>query len=466
MTELAKYPHCPLRYDDSIRLMHLQPAAGENDSIEFSLQDSRLSDANLGYEALSYTCGADHPKQLIFCQDPSSILQVTQNCYGALKRLRNDSVRCLWIDAICINQDDETEKSIQVRMMDRVFARASRVIVDLGEATPGSCRIFNELAEAENSKMPTGKYDKPKPSDELVGELERLFRHPWFSRVWVIQEVVVNHCVGIMCGSQEGSWDALKAFQFGHGSLVLTWKEDPPVLRLSNLHLEDFKLSNGLWRLLLRTRSLSASDPRDRVLALLSLLGSQLDIRKHLIDYTQNCEAIFTSVALLLLQRVGLELLITIRHGHARAMASWVPDWSQKHHDCLVHSDTFNNWGSNAFEVILEEQAAQGIGSEAKQVQDTEAGIAFKSTKLLDKTCPSKYLPILKVKGVRIGAIVCQGAPFSFTDHDDAHRALAEALGHFYSVDCGLNLAENSENIHFQFNLLAGKRGVALSLLE
>ncbi len=85
MTERTKYPHCPMCYGDSIRLIHLQPAGSENDSIKFSLHDARLSDAKLGYEALSYTWGAEYPKHTIFRQDPPSTLQVTEflQCFDA-----------------------------------------------------------------------------------------------------------------------------------------------------------------------------------------------------------------------------------------------------------------------------------------------------------------------------------------------------------------------------------------------
>lgn len=57
------------------------------------------------------------------------------------------------------------------------------------------------------------------------------------------------------------------------------------------------------------TRSLTATGPRDKVLALLSLLGQGADIRERLVDYTQSCETIFNNVALRLLEVVGLEML-------------------------------------------------------------------------------------------------------------------------------------------------------------
>jgi hypothetical protein len=161
MVNLAKYTYRPIRSGDSIRLIHLHHSLDDSAPITISIFCARLSDAKLKYEALSYNWGSQYSKQTVFCRNPPSVLEATQNCYSALRRLRSDSVRCLWIDAICINQNDDSERSAQVRMMDRVFAMASRVIVDLGEETPGSHLLFDELVEAEQSYKLTSKYTRP-----------------------------------------------------------------------------------------------------------------------------------------------------------------------------------------------------------------------------------------------------------------------------------------------------------------
>jgi len=208
-------------------------------------------------------------------------------------------------------------------MMDRVFATASRVIVDLGEETPGSRLLFNELAEADKSKKLTGKYTRPWPNDRIIQELDCLYRRPWFSCTWVIQEVVANPSVRIMCGTHQSSWAALDACGWGYSNNRVDAKEDPPILRINcPEQLQDYKLPSGLRSILLDTRSLIASDPRDRVFALLNLLGSDLDIRGQLIDYSQSIEVIFTRVGKLLLSQVGLKLLTAARYGHAREMPS------------------------------------------------------------------------------------------------------------------------------------------------
>jgi hypothetical protein len=460
---LAKYAYHPMRNEDSIRLIHLHHSVDDSAPITISIFRARLSDAKLKYEALSYNWGNQYSKQTVFCSNPPSVLEVTQNCYSALRRLRNDSVRCLWIDAICINQNDDNERSAQVRMMDRVFAMASRVIVDLGEETPGSRLLFDELVEAEQSKKRTGKYTRPWPSDKIIQELECLFRRPWFSRVWVIQEVVANPCVRIMFGTHHSSWAALEACEMGYASTRVSDKEDPPIMRINNPErLQKYKLPDGLWQILLNTRSLAASDPRDRVFALLYLLGSGLDIRDQLVDYSQSSEVIFTRVGKILLSQVGLELLTAARHGHAREMPSWVPDWSQKHQDILFSPGDYDDPEFIDYEVIVERAASKTSQLNVRCLEQIEPRSGSKDSGLFELQSVGKHLSTLKVTGVRIGTVTCQSGVFSFSDYDDAKHAFFELLDFFHSVHSEKDLPWCTEGIYLPSDLLAGKCGKCL----
>jgi hypothetical protein len=455
---LAKYTYHPMRNEDSIRLIHLHHSVDDSAPITISILRARLSDAKLEYEALSYTWGKQYPKQTVFCRNPPSVLEVTQNCYSALRRLRSDSVRCLWIDAICINQNDDNERSAQVRMMDRVFAIASRVIVDLGEETPGSCLLFNELVEAELSNKLTGKYARPWPNDKIIQELDCLFRRPWFSRVWVIQEVVANPCLRIMCGTHQSSWAALKACEMGYASTRVSMKEDPPIMRINcPQNLQGYKLPDGLWHILLDTRSLAASDPRDRVFALLYLLGSGLDIRDQLVDYSQSSEVIFTRVGKLLLSQVGLKLLTAARHGHAREMPSWVPDWSQKHQDDFFRLREYDDQEFIDCEVVVEGAASKTSQFDARCLKHVEPGSSSKDSGLFELQPVGKHLSTLKVKGVRIGTMICQSGVFSFSDFDDAKHAFLILLGFFHFGHSDKHLPWRTEGIYLPSDLLAGK---------
>lgn len=133
------YAWKPLSHHKSIRVLTLHPCR-ETSSIDVhvTLSEVQLSEPvpeTLQYEALSYCWatedGDDSRSQVIYC-DGAQIL-ITKNCEAALRRLRTDEDRILWIDAICINQSDDQERSSQVNRMQLIYTYASSVKVYLGE---------------------------------------------------------------------------------------------------------------------------------------------------------------------------------------------------------------------------------------------------------------------------------------------------------------------------------------------
>jgi hypothetical protein len=96
--------------------------------------------------------------------------------------------RLLWIDAVCINQNDTTEKSIQVTMMDIIYKRASRVLIYLGESDgPDTETVMDCFARRSSSR-------------QLSLEIFTSFleSRPWFHRIWILQEVALaEHALAI-----------------------------------------------------------------------------------------------------------------------------------------------------------------------------------------------------------------------------------------------------------------------------
>lgn len=89
-------------------------------------------DEKFPYEALSYSCGS--PGRLSIISIGEAGLPVRANLHAALVRLRlPSSPRYLWIDAICIDQFDNSEKADQIRRMTPTHTAASRVLIWLGE---------------------------------------------------------------------------------------------------------------------------------------------------------------------------------------------------------------------------------------------------------------------------------------------------------------------------------------------
>ncbi|KAF2136442.1 uncharacterized protein K452DRAFT_207187, partial [Aplosporella prunicola CBS 121167] len=85
------------------------------------------------YEALSYAWDAQVPEYPIYCEDKR--LLITKNCDAALRCLRKSYTRrLLWVDSICINQNDIAERNCQVPQMSTIYQCAQEVAVWLGES--------------------------------------------------------------------------------------------------------------------------------------------------------------------------------------------------------------------------------------------------------------------------------------------------------------------------------------------
>lgn len=122
----------------SIRLLRLLPNQDEAADICCELFEYALEGYHLyRYDALSYTWG--DPDETLSVAIDGHFFEVTLNLYAALFRLRHHSfARLLWIDAICINQRDQSEKEQQIQFMATIYSHANCVIVWLGEAADDS----------------------------------------------------------------------------------------------------------------------------------------------------------------------------------------------------------------------------------------------------------------------------------------------------------------------------------------
>jgi Heterokaryon incompatibility protein (HET) len=135
MLDRIPYQYNPLAQRGRIRVLDLQPARFHRAGVYITLREISLHDVLSGreyYEALSYVWGNHGRIKKISCSDRT--LLVTPNCLQALRYLRNkNTARTLWIDAICINQDNLEEKAYQVAIMGEVYRLAVTVLIWYGE---------------------------------------------------------------------------------------------------------------------------------------------------------------------------------------------------------------------------------------------------------------------------------------------------------------------------------------------
>jgi len=187
------------------------------------------------YNALSYTWGP--PRNVKDADDSCAMIlfngqlfEVQPNLYDALLELQATcSETPIWIDALCINQSNQTERSTQVSVMNQIYGSATRVIVWLGKATPeleagvkAAERIGTESVphtlrmlgtqtwdfSNDLAKMPEKYGMQPIDKEEAIGLLT-LFTCNYFTRIWMIQEVSLVKDVVVLCNSTFTAFECL-----------------------------------------------------------------------------------------------------------------------------------------------------------------------------------------------------------------------------------------------------------------
>lgn len=131
LSELSSYEYSALNEPRHIRLIRLHPAIHSDSTLQCNLVTAQLG--SIPFEALSYVWGSTEQLKPLVCDN--ALTYITKNLDNALRRLRKKRAeRVLWVDAICINQNDIKEKEQQIPLMKDIYSGSSRTLVWLGEA--------------------------------------------------------------------------------------------------------------------------------------------------------------------------------------------------------------------------------------------------------------------------------------------------------------------------------------------
>lgn len=317
------------------------------------------------YTAISYCWG---PKDISrsLTLDGGFRLPISQVVEDLLRHIVKDKVMFLWIDAICIDQADDNDKSRQIQLMRDIYAMASETVVWLGQPS-AQARLWRYLHSYED-KLSWRNY---------VDEILEMLSAPWFERVWVIQEVACGKEVRVLFGGISMSWDyfcELNSYfnaadvlsrilvdpeHFGRRQTTLRAFATPArfmrLLMIVRSNIDHASRSpylamalNDLDCFLIDTRLHQATDPRDKVYALLGIVNPA---SRHLItpDYANDSvDSAFREAAALSYKRGKLALLglcgtcIPRKSLKFPFTPSWVPDltvslpgtvWSTRYDD-------------------------------------------------------------------------------------------------------------------------------------
>ncbi|KAF2277967.1 HET-domain-containing protein [Westerdykella ornata] len=227
MAKSASYSYTPLHSDRHIRLLQII-SSGDPVPSKYRIVQRALSDGDdeLEFEAVSYTWGDPSPfGSLVLEGNEGGSIGLTKNLTEALPFLSERSeTKLLWIDQICINQNDAAEKGKQVALMTDIYKAASRVIVWLGPEDE-DCHVCKEWLVALESmlnNLPNSEilnrssttynpdrrwvvlrqtFSSPDTSPHFAPSIRRFFTRPWFTRGWIVQEFLLARRVLFLTGT-------------------------------------------------------------------------------------------------------------------------------------------------------------------------------------------------------------------------------------------------------------------------
>ncbi|KAK0630506.1 heterokaryon incompatibility protein-domain-containing protein [Bombardia bombarda] len=241
------YEQLALRYGSrSIRLLDLQAQqtpATEAQPLKGHLRVACLDDSP-SFIALSYVWGAkSSPPHAIKCLPQGVNLEIPTSCFHALKRIRERfGAITIWIDSVCIDQEDSEEKAGQIVLMQDIYSVAQSVIVWLGEGNERSDQAMRYLQQRARygRRLPLaflaaeGEMDKKKELQrfktvfwqDLAFRFKTVFRHSvrisgsgvdldevldreWTRRSWTFQELILACNPIVLCGDKAISWEDL-----------------------------------------------------------------------------------------------------------------------------------------------------------------------------------------------------------------------------------------------------------------
>jgi len=294
------------------RLFMLFPGK-ENDALRGAIFTCVSGESIPPFQALSYEWGPETQGQKYTIDTETGQLVIRKSLDQALRKLRGgNSTMILWIDAICINQTDDTEKAKQIPLLPRIFQLATctlAIVTDKGNHGGAAMQTLLQIvakarreANPQDSKWPAEVPSipsswkalvKPLPSDPVWASIQSFFSSTFFRRAWIIQEMVISPTVKVLCGQWTADWNYLAL------AVDIIMQSEPllpqpitssftPFLALSNLR--EWESRKYRWNLLSLLETFSYADStlaRDRFFALLGI-ASDGNLDDFEPDYSKN----------------------------------------------------------------------------------------------------------------------------------------------------------------------------------
>ncbi|MBE3048075.1 HET domain-containing protein [Candidatus Bathyarchaeota archaeon] len=248
-----------------------------------------------------------------------------------LRALVGEGSATIWVDALCINQNDLTEKSHQISLMREIYATADCVFSYLGEPDEENIdwalntirSIVPRLKFRDESNMPGWLRHYPElcdgatidpESNEGWGAILNFEGAEYFRRLWIFQELWAAGFTVFICGNEylpmrtcqvfqdwtasvrrmpeedaPGSMGSTEPVAWGEVRMSFAWPRPDAVFMVRIAQAHPMASSSRCAHMFLQiVRKFDCTDPRDKVFVLLGIL--QMDI---LVDYTMSVAEVY-----------------------------------------------------------------------------------------------------------------------------------------------------------------------------
>jgi hypothetical protein len=324
----------------------------------FAVDDTLLGTTD--YDAVSYVWGSGERDRIIVLNGRPFL--VTTNVYNVIYRSSSyRGERVVWIDTICINQDDVEEKKSQIQRMRNIYDQATTVQIFLPDSPSARLAVpfMNRLlmyygsSKRDFAGIMSGMQRRKNMDKYLrlqIDALLELLANSWFERTWVVQEFVVARQVMVHYGKQSFDWEKLKLLaeiiqdeEVPEAAQCLMSGGERPGSQLKTFIKRPVLLDRWKTKILLQRQvKLSQVLPsflgckagrwQDKVIALIGFTDSAEKLSK-LIDYELPKDSILLTLAHHLLEQG--ELLETLPFAGLSALPTyptnlptWVVDWT------------------------------------------------------------------------------------------------------------------------------------------
>ena len=324
------------------------------------------------YDAVTYTWGDDRAMTRISCN--ASPLDIRTNLFKALPYLDQSRPlphRPLWIDAICLNQEDDVEKSTQVPLMGKVYENAARTLVWLGEAADDSDLALDGVSDLTQAMLAADpekvqyslahsedivKHGLPSANGPIWKALQSLQLREWFFRLWTLQEIVLSKQPIILCGTKCISWESLPALQQAVLKAKLTTLASPAtdpdspmkdsqtfIRQIDGMRIRLRSIRNAMNLPIVVQFSMDRNytERVDRIWAILGLLSDRerrILQEANVIDYSTTARLYYyetyLSIMKVQVKQNKYAAMQLLAEGLSQAknpfLPSWCPDWHLK----------------------------------------------------------------------------------------------------------------------------------------